>query len=40
MEKTKKASPKNITRFKGETKIEKLNKEALRVIRANKGKYG
>ncbi|WP_404469644.1 hypothetical protein [Sutcliffiella horikoshii] len=42
MEKSKKqkATPKKLTRLKGETKMEKKNKEALKVIRFIKGMYG
>lgn len=44
----KKAKPKNLviprggipTRFKGPTELEKLNKEALKRIRAFKGAFG
>ncbi|WP_285890646.1 hypothetical protein [Halalkalibacter oceani] len=36
----KNISPKKITRFTGETKMTKENKEALKVIRAFKGMFG
>jgi len=38
--KKKNATPKKITHIKGDTKIEKKNKEALRIIRAIKGMFG
>lgn len=34
------ATPKKITHLKGETKMEKQNKEALKIIRAIKGMFG
>lgn len=34
------ATPKKITHIKGDTKIEKKNKEALRIIRSIKGMFG
>ncbi|MEA3318687.1 MAG: hypothetical protein U9Q88_01585 [Bacillota bacterium] len=42
MEKPKKqkATPKKLTQLKGETKMEKKNKEALKVIRSIKGMFG
>ena len=33
-------TPKGITRFTGETKLEKWNKEMLKKIRAFKGSFG
>lgn len=38
--KKKKATPKKLTRLKGETKMEKKNKEALKVIKSIKGMFG
>ncbi len=35
-----KVMPKKSTRFTGETKLEKENKKALKVIRAIKGMFG
>ncbi|WP_276310262.1 hypothetical protein [Bacillus salacetis] len=36
----KKIVPKKVTRFTGETKMIKRNREALRIIRAIKGSLG
>ncbi|WP_263290342.1 hypothetical protein [Sutcliffiella horikoshii] len=33
-------TPRGITHFKGETKLDKLNKQALKYIRAIKGSFG
>lgn len=33
-------TPKGTTRFKGDAKIDKLNKQALKFIRAIKGSFG
>lgn len=35
-----KVIPVKITHFKGETKIDRLNKEGLKKIRAYKGSFG
>ncbi|MFF3025568.1 hypothetical protein ACFVRR_23480 [Gottfriedia sp. NPDC057948] len=37
---TKKITPKKTTRFVGETKLEKENDKALKVIRSIKGMFG
>jgi hypothetical protein len=36
----KKPTPKKVTHLKGETKIDKKNKEALKVIKSIKGMFG
>jgi hypothetical protein len=36
----KKPAPKKVTHLKGETKIDKKNKEALKFIKSLKGMFG
>nr|WP_269748817.1 hypothetical protein [Lysinibacillus timonensis] len=37
---SKKSTTKKVTRYTGETKMSKENKEALKIIRSIKGRFG